>query len=235
MQDQFVERSVRGSNPVSVLTTDVCSQNTYRPFIEVIPDQPIGRCPGPGVTTNSNYPASIDLCTTLIDRSGSPARGEGIEPSSPASKAGGLPLADPQECSARIELASPATNLRSVPEAWSLCRSAKSTLLAEGARVELARPTRHPAKSRAAGCPARPLSKRLPSRAPIGTDLGLVGLALPFKAAEAGIEPASKRLTVALPYQHRTHRNHYQRESHSQGDRTSIELFSGSFREWTKS
>ena len=29
-------------------------------------------------------------------------------------------------------------------------------------------------------CPARPLSKRLPSRAPIGMDAGLVGLALPF-------------------------------------------------------
>ena len=31
-------------------------------------------------------------------------------------------------------------------------------------------------------------------------------LALPFLAAEAGIEPASRRLTVAFPYQHRTHR-----------------------------
>ena len=44
---------------------------------------------------------------------------------------------------------------------------------------------------------ARLFSKQLPS--PIG---------LPFrKAAEAGIEPASRRLTVAFPYQHRTHRN----------------------------
>ena len=43
---------------------------------------------------------------------------------------------------------------------------------------------------------ARLFSKQLPS--PIG---------LPFhKAAEAGIEPASRRLTVAFPYQHRTHR-----------------------------
>ncbi len=31
-------------------------------------------------------------------------------------------------------------------------------------------------------------------------------LALPFLAAEAGIEPAPRRLTVAFPYQHRTHR-----------------------------
>ena len=28
------KRSLRESNPVSVLTTDVCSQNTYRPFVE---------------------------------------------------------------------------------------------------------------------------------------------------------------------------------------------------------
>ena len=33
-----IERSVRESNPVSVLTTDVCSQNTYRPISEVIAD-----------------------------------------------------------------------------------------------------------------------------------------------------------------------------------------------------
>ncbi len=32
------QRSVRELNPVSVLTTDVCNQNTYRPNIQVIPD-----------------------------------------------------------------------------------------------------------------------------------------------------------------------------------------------------
>ena len=43
---------------------------------------------------------------------------------------------------------------------------------------------------------ARPLSRRLPS--PVG---------LPFRlAAEAGIEPASRRLTAAFPYQHEHHR-----------------------------
>ena len=31
------ERSVRESNPVSVLTTDVCSRNTYRPFLSSDP------------------------------------------------------------------------------------------------------------------------------------------------------------------------------------------------------
>ena len=48
------------------------------------------------------------------------------------------------------------------------------------------------------GCEARPDSSGVPS--PFG---------LPFrciKAAAAGIEPASGRLTVAFPYQHRTHR-----------------------------
>ena len=51
------------------------------------------------------------------------------------------------------------------------------------------------------GIAARPLSRRLPS--PVG---------LPFrttfkKAAAAGIEPASGRLTAAYPYQHEFHRN----------------------------
>ncbi len=34
---QLFERSVRESNPVSVLTTDVCSRNTYRPFLSSDP------------------------------------------------------------------------------------------------------------------------------------------------------------------------------------------------------
>ena len=64
-----------------------------------------------------------------------------------------------------------------------------------------ARPRAHVVKrkereSNPQGCQARSLSGRLPS--PVG---------LPFrKAAEAGIEPASRRLTAAFPYQHRTHR-----------------------------
>ena len=45
---------------------------------------------GPGVTTNSNYPGSL---RHTISRK---ARGEGIEPSSPGSKPGGLPLTDPR-------------------------------------------------------------------------------------------------------------------------------------------
>ena len=57
---------------------------------------------------------------------------------------------------------------------------------AEGARVELARQLRSLRFERSA------VANRL---------------ALPLKAPEAGIEPATKRLTVALPYQHRTLRN----------------------------
>ena len=46
------------------------------------------------------------------------------------------------------------------------------------------------------GCYAQPFSRRTPS--PVG---------LPFRlAAEAGIEPATRRLTAAFPYQYRTHR-----------------------------
>ena len=57
---------------------------------------------------------------------------------------------------------------------------------AEGARVELARLIRSLRFERSA------VANRL---------------ALPLKAPEAGIEPATKRLTVALPYQHRTLRS----------------------------
>jgi hypothetical protein len=50
------------------------------------------RPPGsePGVTTSSNCPAVND------SSSSNKVRGEGLEPSSPASKAGSLPLADPR-------------------------------------------------------------------------------------------------------------------------------------------
>ena len=72
-------------------------------------------------------------------------------------------------------------------EGWCLCRSAKGTCCeAEREGVEPSRPIQK----------ARPGSSGVPS--PVG---------LPFrKAAEAGIEPASRRLTVSFPYQHRTHR-----------------------------
>ena len=80
------------------------------------------RPPGsePGVTTSSNYPGSSFLRDTLKSRQ---ARGEGFEPSPPASKAGRLPLADPRSqgvpCGSRTHLAS--------LEGWNLCRSAKGT------------------------------------------------------------------------------------------------------------
>ena len=69
-------------------------------------------------------------------------------------------------------------------EGWCLCQSAKNTC------------RRKERESNPQGCEARPGSSGVPS--PVG---------LPFrKAAVAGIEPASGRLTVAFPYQHRTHR-----------------------------
>ena len=71
-------------------------------------------------------------------------------------------------------------------EAWSLCRSAKDTSCFK----------RKVRESNPQGREARPGSSGVPS--PVGLTFR--------KAAEAGIEPASKRLTVALPCQHRTHR-----------------------------
>jgi hypothetical protein len=75
-------------------------------------------------------------------------------------------------------------------EVQDLSRSANGTFFihkAEGARVELARHLRSLRFERSA------VANRL---------------ALPHnKAPAAGIEPASGRLTVAFPYQHRTHRN----------------------------
>ena len=122
-------------------------------------------------------------CLSFPDMSRpSEVRGEGIEPPSPGSKPGGLPLTDPRECPAGVEPASPA---------WKAGASAGRPRAreAEGERVELSRLI------------ARPLSRRVPS--PIG---------LPFrvKAAAAGIEPASGRLTAAYPYQHGFHRNQSQ-------------------------
>ena len=92
-----------------------------------------------------------------------------------------LPTQSSEECSAGIEPASPGWK----PGA-SAARPRARCCSAEGEGFEPSR------------LDARPLSKRVPS--PIG---------LPFRhqAAEAGIEPATKRLTAALPYQHGTHRN----------------------------
>ncbi len=72
-------------------------------------------------------------------------------------------------------------------EAWNLCRSAKGTCR-QGGRRE----SRTLKAYRSTAFEAAAVANRL---------------ALPFSsAAEAGIEPATKRLTVAFPYQHRTHR-----------------------------
>ena len=53
------------------------------------------------------------------------ARGGGVEPPSPGSKPGGLPLADPRSSSCRVPCGS-RTRLARL-EAWHLCRSAKGT------------------------------------------------------------------------------------------------------------
>jgi hypothetical protein len=76
---------------------------------------------GPGVTTSSNYPGSLSLRDTARLPK---VRGGGVEPPSPGSRPGSLPLADPRSrsrvpCGSRTHLAS--------LEGWHLCRSAKGT------------------------------------------------------------------------------------------------------------
>ena len=100
-----------------------------------------------------------------------------------ASKTADLPLVNTRECHVGVEPTSPG---------WRPGTFA-------------ARPMAHSSNARrkerelnSQGFNARSASNGVPS--PIG---------LPFhkKAPAAGIEPASGRLTVAFPYQHRTHRN----------------------------
>jgi hypothetical protein len=84
------------------------------------------RPPGsePGVTTSSNCPGSRlhKRHAPLVAVHGQ-VRGAGLEPASPGSKPGSLPLADPRSnqvpCGNRTRLAS--------LEGWHLCRSAKGT------------------------------------------------------------------------------------------------------------
>lgn len=125
-------------------------------------------------------------------------RGEGIEPPSPGSKPGGLPLTDPRSVSLYARVPRPTlrvgarsrTRLASL-EGWHLCRSAKGT---QGGRPPLRGGARGVEPPRLI---ARPFSKRLPS--PIGLTF--------LKAAATGIEPVSRRLTAAGSYQHELHRN----------------------------
>ena len=106
------------------------------------------RPPGsePGVTTSSNCSASICFINDTQHMSGF---ARGFEPSRPASKAGGLPLADPQECPAGIEPASPGWK----PGAFAARPRAHSC-------------QRKERESNSQGLVARPLSRRLPS--PVG-------------------------------------------------------------------
>jgi hypothetical protein len=59
-------------------------------------------------------------------------RGEGVEPSSPGSKPGSLPLADPRSHSPRVPCGN-RTRLISL-EGWCLCRSAKGAFIQGGRR-----------------------------------------------------------------------------------------------------
>ena len=140
------------------------------------------RPPGsePGVTTNSNYPAVFvePRQRALIEVPGrsTPSGNRTRSASFKGSRRDYAP--ERVSCGSRTRLAR--------LEAWSLCRSAKDTSCFK----------RKVRESNPQGREARPGSSGVPS--PVGLTFR--------KAAEAGIEPASKRLTVALPCQHRTHR-----------------------------
>jgi hypothetical protein len=111
------ERSVRESNPVSVLTTDVCCRNTYRPFLSSDPGR--NRTNGLLVQSQASLPTAtvphrfVHLCsTTLTLTHGSlKAAGVGIEPTPPGSKPGittssDYPAASRVLCGSRTRLAS---------------------------------------------------------------------------------------------------------------------------------
>ncbi len=119
-------------------------------------------------------------------------RGEGFEPPQPGSKPGGLPLADPRI--SRLKSA-----LRESNPASQLGRLAPLPL-GQGHNSQ----RRKERESNPQG--------RVPAEMGGSTVFETVAianwLALPFssKAAVAGIEPASERLTAAHPYQHENHR-----------------------------
>jgi hypothetical protein len=126
-------------------------------------------------------------------------RGEGFEPPQPGSKPGGLPLADPRVTRSKVPSGS-RTRLASL-EGWHLCRSAKST---------------HDQQSGKGG--SRILKAH---RSTVFKTAAIANwLVLPFssKAAVAGIEPASERLTAAHPYQHENHRNVFSRRGRIRTD-----------------
>jgi len=142
-------------------------------------------------------PRSIRQLDTVADVT---ARGEGFEPSFPASKAGGLPLADPQ-----VNLQSALRESNSpVQLGWlAPLPLGQEHIKRKGPTLRVGARSRTPKGFR---------STVFETAAIAGTDLHgcqLVRLALPFvsPAAAAGIEPATGRLTGACQYQHRPHRN----------------------------
>jgi hypothetical protein len=116
------------------------------------------------IQSQASLPAATAPQSVFNDvRRSRKVRGEGFEPPLPASKADGLPLADPRMMCVRLSIqrrvpCGSRTRLSGL-EDRCLCRSAKGTLCFS-------------------------------------------------QAAAAGIEPASRRLTDACPYQHEHHRNH---------------------------
>jgi hypothetical protein len=122
-------------------------------------------------------------------------RGEGFEPPSPGSKPGSLPLADPRSTkSALRESNSPRQLGRLEPLPLG-----QGHVKAEGDQPTMLRMV--PGR-----CPSRTPKALLLDRFRGGCHRQLACPSVFLKAAVAGIEPASGRLTAAYPYQHGSHR-----------------------------
>lgn len=135
-------------------------------------------------------PASYLFCGTRMRIEGSPVAGAGIEPADSWFKATHFcqqKLPRTGKCPAEVEPAWPDHPSGGARKPGASAARPRTRLLTQRRKERESNPQ---------GREARPLSRRLPS--PVG---------LPFqRAAVAGIEPASGRLTAASPYQHRPHR-----------------------------
>ena len=114
-----------------------------------------------------------------------------LNPHTTASKAAGLPLADTRMCTKSKSAMSESIRPNQVGSLEPLPL---------GQWHNSSNTRRKKRESNSQGCYALSASNGVPS--PIGLLFHMFQ-----KAPEAGIEPATKRLTVALPYQHRTLRN----------------------------
>jgi hypothetical protein len=155
----------------------------------------------PSLLYQQQLPRSVFI--SLENDAPNKVRGEGLEPSSPASKAGSLPLADPR--------ASLLSALRELNPPRRLGRL-EPLPLGQGHTFPMRKPwDSNPQTS----CARRLFSRQVPHPAGWLPSIDTQSNAAYASAAAAGIEPASGRLTAACPYQHGPHRISLQRSNTS--------------------